>query len=368
MRRPDPAAERQSRREKAHAKSTGNGTNTAALVRVAQACGVSIRTVSRVLKGAYKGTWPSMAKRAEEIRRAASKLGYRPNTAARAMRSGRFDCVGLLLGRNRFRSDLPPALLAGLHDELADHHIHMIFSRLPDPELASERRVPRLLEELAVDGLLIDYTYDIPPGFVRLVREHGLPVIWVNSKRGGDCVHPDDLGAGRIATKHLLALGHKRIAYVSSMGGVGHYSERDRRLGCEQAMRHAGKAPMTEVAPGAFRHSPDSLQAYLSLLRQRHRPTGVVSYGPLDAGLAMRAADLLGLRVPQDLSIVSIDSLQFEPLGMPYTTVMIPEGRMGQEAARMILCKVSAPDVTLPATCLPVELVMGATSAPPGGA
>ena len=107
------------------------------LERIAVEAGVSKRTVHRILEGANKEIWPSAIRRGEHIRSIATRLVYRPNTAARAVATGQFHAVGLILSSEAHRSTLPDALLRGICATLAEHSFHLMVSVMPDERLTS---------------------------------------------------------------------------------------------------------------------------------------------------------------------------------------------------------------------------------------
>ncbi len=330
---------------------------------VARAAGVSRNTVSRALSGKTKELWPSTARRVERIRRIAAEMGYRPNSAARAMGRGRFGCAALLLSTVPGRSTLPDRLLDGIHDALAQRDMHLALAKLPDETLLSEDLAPKVLRELMVDGFLINYNREIPAEMTDLIEEQQVPAVWINCKRWADCVRPDDLGGGRAATEHLLALGHRRIAYVhySPPGSPEHYSEVDRQAGYEAAMAEAGLEPRL-LRPAECGERDGRLAWTRELLSRSDRPTGIVAYAY--GALVNHAAAIAGLRVPEDVSVISFAHRPEEQLGRRATTMVVPAGAMGEAAVEMLTDKLAAPRVPLPSRALPVALVPGETTGP----
>src|SRR6185295_16580276 len=178
---------------------------------IAERSGLSVPTVSQVLNNKGHRYRSETCKR---VLKAVRELGYRPNSSARAIRMGRFNCVALLLSTERHKSFLPNELLRGIHDGVAEHDYHMSLTVLPDDKLTSQGFVPKILRQWMADGLLINYHVDVPQRMIELIHEHGIPSVWINTKQKSDCAFPDDLGASREATEKLLALGHRRIFYA----------------------------------------------------------------------------------------------------------------------------------------------------------
>lgn len=332
------------------------------LKRIAAHCGLSAQTVTCVLNGKAHLFRPETR---ERVLAAARELGYRPNAAAKAIRSGRFDCIALVLSPRSMESSLFGDFLDGVDRALAEAGLHLVHAPLPTDWNGADDG-PKILGQRLADGLLVNYNAGIPPSVVDGIARTGLPAVWVNCQRSADCVHPDDLGAGRMATEHLLALGHRRIAYLDQAYGAltpeVHYSTRDRQTGYETAMRMAGLAP--RVLRSATPLSSDRrLASALAWLRADDRPSAVVTYSPFDALPVMHAATaLLRLSVPQDLSLVTIDDQPADHLGVAMTTVVIPRYELGREAVAMLLARIAQPRRAAKPRMLPCRLVAGHTS------
>lgn len=332
---------------------------------VAAQAGVSRDTVSRVLRGRTKEIWPSMVQRAERIRRIAVEMGYRPHAAARAMSQGRFGTVSLLLSTEAGRSTLPTTMLDGIQDALSRSGLNLMIARAPDEKLTSTGFVPKVLRELMVDGLLINYNRTIPERMMELIEGHRIPAVWINCKREADCVYPDDLGGGRLAAEHLLKLGHRNVAYMEfSQAGAGmrHYSETDRRAGYEATMREAGLPPRV-LKPEAGDADIDRLDVIGRWLSGPSRPTAAIAYAFGSA--VQHAAALAGLGVPTDLSVLSFADQPRRPFGRPETTVVVPAAKVGQMAVEMVLAKLANLDEPASPVMVEESLKAGLTTGPP---
>lgn len=318
---------------------------------IAQYTGLSKPTVTRIL-GRDAHLFSADTRR--KVLDAARHLGYRANAAAKSMTSGRFGCAALVLGSDIGRSDLPVGLMLGMQDELTRRDMHLAVTRLPDASLTSDGFVPKVLRESMADGMLINYTHDIPARMLELIRSHPSPVIWINTKLDTDCVHPDDLGGARALTEHLIGLGHRHIAYAK-YDSASHYSTAERREGYANAMVDAGLVPQV-----VSEHVPLDRQVEVTraILSRHPRPTAVI-VRPEDAATFMLVATQLGLSVPQDLSIASISGRLVEIAGRRLLTAEVPTRGVG-EAAVVALCrKMADPDRLLPAHSVPFALVTG---------
>lgn len=331
--------------------------------------GVSRATVTHVLNGkaVEMRIRPETQRRVLEV---AQELGYRANTSARAIRAGRFGNVALV--QSLCGQYLPNELLHGLTQAIADKDLHLVLTQVPDAVIDEESYLPHTMRDLSVDGVLINR--HVGPTLPYLERIHRLriPTVFLNVKQEFDCVHPDDVMGGRMAAEFLLRLGHERITYVDTVEPENqHYSKEDRRLGYEQAMRAAGKRPSTYSLPKdwqvADQPSIDQrVEAAHRLLKARdNRPTAVLAYELAEAMAMVRAANMLGLRIPEDLSLIQFHHRVDDRFFVPIHTVCNAMERVGRKAVDMLLEKIERPDVPLPACVVPVTMLAGATCLPP---
>jgi len=343
------------------------------LATIAEKTGVSPATVLRILRGDNKEVWPSAVRRAAEVRSLAMKLGYMPNASARATRRGKANAVALLLSTNQGRSNLPSELLNQIHDSLDTHRLRLLVSKLADETLTDRQALPSILREWACDGLLINYTDHIPEKMIELIRNYRVPSVWMNSRQESDCVYYDDFGGALEATRHLIELSHRKIAYldftVHEAAGRTHYSRVDRFAGYLQAMRSSGlKAFDRDRVAGA--PVRDRLQATIDLLKSPDRPTAIVTYDAAER--LLYAAAMAGLRVPQDLSIVSFGHRAVSGelgemfFGRAVTSMRIPAEKAGKSAVEMVLKKIAAPQAALPSRVIPLDFQIGDTTGPCG--
>jgi LacI family transcriptional regulator len=321
---------------------------------IAQRCGVSMQTASMVLN-TNQGHLFRLETR-KRVLQAAQELGYRPNSSAKAMSSGRFGCAALVLSTDGSRSTLPAGLLAGICDRLSAHDLHLTITRLSDEKLTSEGFVPKILREWMADGLLLNYTDNIPQSLTELIERYSLPSVWINTKRDVDSIYPDDLAAGERATQMLIEVGHRRIAYIHSGLADGieehHYSVKDRREGYLIAMRRAGLEPLMLHGP---RTDKSLAQELRELFASPQRPTGIVLYA-LAPNLAITAASV-GLSIPRDLSIVCCAGARALDMGAKVPLLQVPERAMGEAAVEMLIKRIQAPDRHFPSQALPFVLL-----------
>jgi LacI family transcriptional regulator len=330
---------------------------------IAKQVGVSPRTVQRILCGELKDTRPTIVQRAQRIRDLAEAMNYRPNLAARATASGRFGCVSFIRPTTSTFSHVASELFDAIERELAAHDLHLVVQRLSDQQLTTDD-LPKSLRTVMSDGLLINYTHNIPRAIHDVIERNGIPTIWLNTKLPADCVYPDDVQAGRTATEYLLKRGHRDVAFLLAGERQGHHSETDRETGYRQAMEAAGLKPRVELVPCA-RHDPvkgrpfddERFTVLAEWLGRPGRPRAVVTYSAWTAHPLLAAALARQLRVPEDLAIVTIEDRIANEVGRPLPTVCLDLATMGQEAVRLLLQKIAKPRKPLPPLKVPAFLV-----------
>jgi LacI family transcriptional regulator len=334
------------------------------LVDVAAHAGVSAVTASHVLGGKRASRYNAETRQAVE--ESARVLGYRPNSTARAMRSGNSGAVTLLLPTNANVSFLPANLLKGIHDTLAEQGRHLIIAQYPDEKLVEADFVPRVLKECMADGLIVNYIDEIPTTFAEaLARPDAPPAVWLNVDRPFDCIRPDDERGGYEATRLLLQHQHTRIVYLGVK--TGHYSVTARQSGYERAMREAGFTPQAIIydRPEDIVLSAPLLWENAKQDKKKDRITGVIAYEsavaiPLLITLARR-----GIDIPNEVSLITFYESPLEwPIGLPITTHMLPVYHMGQQAAEMVSQKLQSDNTPVPTVLVPLNIYPGATVVP----
>ena len=294
---------------------------------IAERCDVSVSSVADIL-GKRSHLFNKHTR--ERVLSTAREMGYRPSRWARAVRSGKVGAVGLMVANFRH---FPWDALNGMEDVLATRSLHALLLRL------NEQSGPSFLSERIVDGMIV--SWDLPPELTALVERHSAPSVWFNAKRSSDCVYCDDLAGMRMATERLIQLGHRRVAYVDYSENM-HYSGEDRCAGYLQAVRTAGLAPQVirERVP-----RKDRVGRTRDWLSSSERPTAILTYGDTSGFPVLYCAlVVLGLRIPQELSLVTTHNWADDRMGMVIGTVVLPQRTMGEAAARMILAKMDEPD------------------------
>ncbi len=322
---------------------------------IAMDAGVSKATVSYALTGCTNHVGKDVR---TKVLRTARRLGYQLNLAARTVSTGRFSTVAILQSTVPNYSRLPELRLDGVLEALAERQMHLVISKIPDEKLEDNRYVPQMLRELMCDGLLVNYQVRIPPHLGDLIERHRLPVFWINTKHTDNCVYPDEHAAAYDATRRLLSLGHRRIAF-SHVGAFDHFSVVDRFAGCKQAMAEVGLEPkLARYENVLFRQALSELGPVLT---GPDAPTAVVAHSPTTALVYYRAAKQAGLRVPQDLSLIAFHGEPLLDVDVSVATVLIPDKAMGLAAVEGLLRLIENPTVRLKPLALPASFVEGET-------
>jgi DNA-binding LacI/PurR family transcriptional regulator len=285
---------------------------------VAKRAGVGIATVSRTLHRSSKVS-PETAARVLSI---IEELGYRPNTNAQSLASGRSHMLGLVV------SDLTnpffPELVKGFEDvALQNGYDVLVASTNYDPARTTQC-VHRMIER-KIDGLAI-MTSEIDPSLTDTFARRKVPLVFLDVGRVGKGVSnvKIDYAGGIIeAVDHLSRLGHRRIAFISGPDRLA--SARERRDAFLSRLEEAWPSPRREILIEEGNHRVDGgLEAMLRLLQLAPPPTAVIASNDLTAIGAMRAIRQRGLRVPEDISLVGFDDIQMaEFTEPPLTTVRL---------------------------------------------
>ncbi len=330
---------------------------------VARAAGVSVATVSNYLNGRHNQM--SAATRAR-IQAAIDELGYRPNHIARSLVTRRTVTIGLVI--SELTNSLYPPVLLGVEAVLRSAGYGLLLANASDIE--SEKKAIKLMLAKQIDGLIMFSVsfLDIENDHLFMARESGLPVVVINRAlpQGAPItqVQLNNIRGGYVATRHLLELGHRRIAHIA--GPSSRFTGRDRRAGYLAALAEFGIAPDPALIVEGEYSFESGYQAIRRLLP--HGPTAIFVGGDAMALGALRALSELGIRVPGDLSLVAYGDPDFVRFATPaITTVHLPIVEAGRVAAELLLEAIAQPDSPPVIRVLEPQLVVRSTTAPPPG-
>ncbi len=317
---------------------------------IARQARVSKVTVSNVLR--KEGRFAEATR--QRVIKAAREMGYRPSAAARAITQGCFSAVGVLTSTSPGRSVYAP-FLGDLSKACHRHDMSLLISEVEDEKLADRQAVPKLLREWMVDGLIIAYMQNFPRTLAQLIREFRIPSVWMNSKHEADCVYPDDYQGASLGAQYLLQQGHQRIAYVCQLRD-SHYSAVDRRAGYCDILNEAGLSPEV-VYPGDQLIGLKQLFADMKQIFQRDdRPTAVICYSAEECIPTFHAASAVGLRVPEDLSLLALGSDTVIGAGPIVTTIHFDPSAVAVQTIEMLQKKIRRPGELIPPEIVAFEL------------
>ncbi len=305
---------------------------------VARRAGVGIATVSRTLHNS-----PSLLpETAARVKEAIEELGYRPNTHAQSLASGRSHMLGLVV--SDITNPFFPELVKGFEEvALANGYDVFAASTNYDPSrtaLAVQRMIERKLDGVAI------MTSEIDPALTDTFARRKVPLVFLDVgkvARGISNIKVDYADGIAQAVQHLRTQGHWRMAFIS--GPVGLRSAWERREAFLRRLREAGDGSPTEVLIEEGNHKVDGgLQAMLRLLARGAPPTAVLGSNDLTAIGALRGIRQYGLRVPEDISVVGFDDIQMaEFTEPPLTTVRLLRTEVAASACNALVQLIRAP-------------------------
>lgn len=327
---------------------------------VAGRAGVSKATASRALSG--RG-YVSDETRALVVT-AAEELSYVAHSSATSLATGRTQTVGVIvptLGRWYFSE-----LLTGIQQALLESGYDLALYGVPEGSPAREDVFDAVLPRRRFDGIIATGIQPDTQEMERLLNL-GRPVVSVGPySQGTNAVSIDDAAAARIATEHLIDLGHTAIAFVGGQDAPEPLGFGDaRRLdGYRKAMGAAGLTAHVSVNPSAS-NMPSGYEAAVDLLgNRRTRPTAVIGVCDEAAIGTIIAARRLGIAVPTELSVVGIDDHQHAEM-FALTTIRQQPHEQGLEAVRLLLQQLEHPESDIEHIVAASALVVRNSSAAP---
>jgi LacI family transcriptional regulator len=329
---------------------------------VARLAGVSVATVSRVLNSSA----PVNADTRARVLEVAKELHFAPNGAARTLSSRRAGALGVVLPDlyGEFFSEL----LRGIDQESqrAGHSLLVSSSHHDAHGVAAAVRAMRG----RVDGLLV-MAPEVSAAALEAALPDGLPMVLLNPTPGAgiDSITVDNAGGARLVVQHLVALGHRRIAFIT---GPTHNADAQARLrGYRAAMRAAG-LPVDDapVERGDFTEESGWRAAHAIVGQAGDRPTALFAANDASAVGALAALREAGVSVPDEMSVVGFDDIPIARYATPpLTTVRVAIDVLGARAATLLLRALTGP-ARRPRRgarreIVPAELVVRLSSGPP---
>lgn len=323
---------------------------------VARRAGVSQPTVSLVLSRNPK------ARVAPETRarvlKAAEELGYRPNRLAQGLVRRRSYAIGVVVPS--FANPVNASIVSGVERVAAQAGYAVLLSETGEIDAAHHLTA---LADRQIDGVVIAGISEASLPAADLDR---LNVVFVNQRSERFSTIADDSeAAGALAAQHMLALGHRRVAFIGPGSSVSTYRLRER--GYARVLREAGVVPESDHWLRAEPTVAGGMQAMRALLSDARRPTAAFCANDLIALGAHKACALAGLQLPAAMSILGCDGVDLGTLVTPeLSSIATPQRELGARAVRLLLRQLDAPERAAPThQTLPVKLLLRGTTERP---
>jgi DNA-binding LacI/PurR family transcriptional regulator len=348
---PDRAAARPRRKRDAPPRRFRAQSQNATLDDVAARCGVSYQTVSRVVNGS-----PLVAEKTRvRVLKAIADLNYRPNLAARRLATRRSSLIGMIGSHMTYYG--PAQVMVSIEETAKRQGYNLIFSGVENP---GETELLAAIDDLCeqqVDGLVIGVRFE---DWIAAVRKHcrGVPFVTVGNRIDDDIpgVVVDEFHGVRLATRHLLELGHQHIACIS--GPPDWPAAKERYRAWHTTIKKAGRQPGPHVQGNWSTQSGYEAAAQL-LSSSPPAFTAIVACNDHMALGALRALHANKIRVPHQISIVGYDDVPesrfFEP---PLTTVHHDFVAEGERCVKTLLRMINRDSIDTTLQVLSPELVV----------
>ena len=284
---------------------------------------VSHSTVSRALRNS-----PLIDRRTiEKIQRIARKSGYRVSAVARGLVTRKTRTIGVVV--TSIADPFVSEVVSGIEQAANDHGYSVFLAdSYADPE--REVRGVNSFAERRVEGIVVTSSR-VGTLYPKLLSEMRVPIVLINNQRRGEFMHSvmiENEEASRLATQHLIGLGHKRIAYLGDR--YGYQSDTERLGGYRLALKEAGLPFLSELVVHGDGKPEGGRQAVETLRDLPEPPTAVFCYNDMSALGALRCIQESGLCVPGDISLVGFDDLFFASYTRPRLPLCVnPESGWG---------------------------------------
>jgi LacI family transcriptional regulator len=328
---------------------------------IARLAGVSQSTVSRVLQNRPEVSEATRAR----VRKVLEETGFRPNPAARAMRGTQTDVIGVVIGRvtNPYYPELLDYLGSALH---AAGKRMMLWSFVHN---TFEEEAVYGVGDQMVDGLIVA-TGTYGTNALRDALARRAPIVLLNrtiADEAGDRLTGDNAAGARLAVQHLVSLGHTRFGIMGGLPAVS--TSVERRAGFLAELRRQG----LPVAPAFDLTSAATHDAAYTVAREfltaPDRPTAVLCASDLLAFGVLDAAQSLGIKVPDELSVVGYDDIAMASWpSYDLTTVHQPLRMLAEVAVSLLLRRLSTPDAPFEVRQYAPELIVRRSTGPAPGA
>lgn len=326
---------------------------------IARLAGVSHSTVSRALRNS-----PLIPHRtAQRIQKIAKEAGYSASAVARSLVTRKTHTLGVVV--TSIADPFNGEVVNGI-EEVANRHGYSVILANSQANPDREVMVVRSFGERRVDGILVASSR-VGALYVPLLSELKIPIVLINNQHPSEFVHSimiDNVQGAYDLTRHLIGLGHKRIAYLGDRFGL--QSDAQRFRGFEKAMNEAALPVRKTLVARGDGKPQGAMEAAKELLSRRDRPTAIFCYNDMSALGVLQAANAGSIVVPRDLSIAGFDDIFFASLlNPPLTTVRQPKKQLGERATELVLALLNGQNAEK-SVWIRGEMVVRGSTAKPG--
>lgn len=319
--------------------------NTVRLKDIADACGVSVATVSRALNGltdAGQG-------RGETIRRMAREMGYYPNAAAKALKTNRSNNIGILY-EDQMNHEYFSVLIDSLREHAERKGYDLTFISRTDRNENRDGERLNYYEHACrrnLDGVVVIQADFNSSEVIRLATSDMPSVIIDHAYEGCDCVLSDNGGSMEQIVKAVWQAGHRRIAFICGEDGT---VTRDRRAGFYKACAELGiRVPQEYIREGRFRDPAGCVQTAVTLMSLPEPPTCILFPDDYSCLGVLGVMEDRGLRVPERISIVGFDGIRLAQMMKPRLTTYSQDAKeIGRVTVEMLTDAIEHPETHKP--------------------
>lgn len=324
---------------------------------IALEAGVSTALVSYVLNNKEEKARVGQ-EMAKKIRKIAHKLNYQPNHIARSLKSGRSDTIGLIVAdiSNPFFANIARTI----EDEAKRHNYTVIFGS-SDENIDKSRDLINVLVNRQVDGLILIPTEGSEQQ-IKNLQEQNVPFVLIdryfpNIAASHICIN--NYGSAYNAVSHLIKTGRQQIGMIAYKTALHHISERKR--GYTEAVSDQQKSSMKLAR---YSHLKEDIKLAIDQLLHARKPADAIFFATNSLAIeGLKYINELGIRVPEDLAIVSFDESEaFDLFYAPVTYIKQPILEMGREAVRVLLEQMKDGDKPAELVCIDTTLVIRRSS------
>ena len=324
---------------------------------VAKAANVSIATVSLVMHNHRRISKETKVKVLEIV----EKMNYRPSRSARGLVSRRTGNIGFILTNDHFLRTEPfyTHIFIGTEIEARENDFYVLLNTI-NSDFNEKDQLPRFILDRNADGVII--AGKVPASLTEKLNRYNFPIVYIDyipANKNYCTVLVDNVMGGKIATDHLIELGHKNIAFIG--GDIEHPSISDRLTGYKKAIESANLMIFNDLIETSENY-PARTNGYNAARKLFSVNKNITAVFACNDAMALGVIQYLkdnGKRVPQDVSVIGFDDVVSESsVEPPLCTVKVPTMEMGMEAMKLISTLLKEYEFYPKKVLMPVELVV----------